>query len=291
MVVAGQHARFAGYKDLAPGLDEVLQAGQHVCVMKVVQDDAGKECYEVQPVDDEGAVVLDAQGDTLYADEMELLGEVVVMEPPRQDYEHDPVVVEILRGTNDVLAAAQQLAAQHEELYYKLGGVLSKVQELRLHVEAGYDDTPKGFKSYAKERAGLEPRTSYYLMDIYRSFRRAGIGADDLSGIGWTKARVLTTIPAEDLKADKARWLLQARDSSRVELERAIHESFVTAARPERPAHKRYTFYLHGDAIAFADGVLEHARSQVDPNSKHLDSAAFEFLVAQYATLIQDTCG
>ncbi len=207
---------------------------------------------------------------------------------PVVDYTHDPAVKALLRKSNNIVEVASTLAAQHEEIYFKLGGVLAKIHGDGMHVDAGYEDTADGFDAYVNQNiGGLGKRKAYYLIKIYRHLRRAGITSAQLKTIGWTKARALSKVPVEDLNDE---WLEKARTKTRNDLEAEIKASYVNAEEDgnETTRRVRYSFVLIGDANTLVERALEYSKSEsgeVNPN------AAFENICTQYLALNENMEG
>lgn len=203
-------------------------------------------------------------------------------------YEHDPVVVALLRKSNDIVKVARDLAAQHEEIYFKLGGVLAKIHEDGMHKEAGYEDSADGFDAYVNEKiGGLGKRKAYYLIKIYRHLRSAGISAGQLKSIGWTKARALSKVPVEDMDDE---WLEKARSLTRDALESEIKSTYVNAKEDgaETIRKTKYKFTLLGDANTLVEQAIDHAKKQVDDGDAN---KAFELICTEYLTMSQDVEG
>ena len=185
------------------------------------------------------------------------------------ELDHDPIVDDLIRGTNNIVELAYSLYAEHEETYYKLGGILLDIKRRKLHVEAGYQDDSEGFSEYVQEFIGPKKRSAYYIMSIYRELRELGVTATELQGIGWTKARMVKDVP----KDNKLELLEKAKNQTRQEL-----EDWINGLKKEPKEKKvRFTFSLHPDAAELANQALDFAMALgADKN------AAFEQIISHY---------
>ncbi len=212
--------------------------------------------------------------------------EATESDAPVVDYTHDPAVKALLRKSNNIVEVASTLAAQHEEIYFKLGGVLAKIHGDNMHITAGFEDTADGFDAYVNANiGGLGKRKAYYLIKIYRHLRRADITSTQLKAIGWTKARALSKVPVEDLNDE---WLEKARTQTRNDLEAEIKSSYVNAGDTETAKRTIYRFVLVGDANTLVERAIEYSKNECgDVNA----NAAFENLCTQYLNLNEEMEG
>ena len=250
----------------------------------------------VEPVQEAESPATDPEAITQQTSETVLQDEDYVDVPVGEDtgdeaeaesatFEHDPVVLELIQGTNDIMAVATELSAQHEEIYFKLGGLLFEAKRNDLHVSMGYEDSANGFNKFASDRAGVGERKGYHLQRIYRTFRMAGISSVDMAGIGWTKSRILASIKAEQLAADRGDILEAARTKTRDELEAHVKTTYEDArSEGDRIQKTTYKFQLYGDANSLVQQALDEAKSRVENND---GNAAFEMICTEWLTLDQ----
>jgi hypothetical protein len=204
------------------------------------------------------------------------------------DFKHDPAVLALIRKSNDIIEVARTLSGQHEEIYFKLGGVLYQIKDQGMHVTAGYEDSVDGFDAYVEDHVGgVGKRKSYYLVKTYRHFRRAGITSKDMAAFGWTKARELTKIKPEDLNDE---WLEKARTMTREELKAEISSTYVGASTEGRETIKKttYKYVLLGDANTLVEQAMDHAKKQVDDGDAN---KAFEHVCTEYLNYCVDVEG
>ena len=261
---------------------KTAKKAKEVPVEAVEPDDENEEAAKfaamdaanrVDPPQDEHGEELEISGD----------GEEYVPLITESGIEHDPIVAKLIRSSNDTTAVAYGLYVQHEELYFKLGGVLLELKENQIHLSDGYEyeDSAVGFAEFVKDHVGLERRHCYYLIKMYKRFRHVGISVADLAVIGWTQARMLLKIPEEEL----GEWLEKAKELTREELEKAIEDSQENIT-DEKISRRSYKFTLYGEAITLADQAMSHAKEQVDDDDS--GSKAFEYMCTQYLILETD---
>ena len=320
----GEIVQFAGYGEEVAEADIVLQTDQLCMVDRVGTDDMGNAVYDLLPVD-EDLKQTGADGDQAFTEEIrkwqapepevsaeaqqELSAEEVEEgqvsaevspeplldseeqegasgpPPAAMEFEHDPQVVEMIRGSNDLEALARDLHDRQQEMNYFIGGVITEIHRNKLHVQVGKPDTSDGFAEYVAETIGPERRKCYMLMSIYRTFRERGLTAEALSGIGWTKAVLLTRADPELM----AELLPEARNMTREEIADRVEGHSATTDGAETISRTTYKFTLYGDANSHAQQALDWAKSQIEETDpKRMESAAFEFLCTQIVTLVID---
>ncbi|MEK0325571.1 MAG: hypothetical protein QQN63_07685 [Nitrosopumilus sp.] len=98
--------------------------------------------------------------------------------------------------------------------YFKLGGVLSAIQENDWWV-----DEADSFKNFIPERFGLHYRKAMYLIKIYDGLVEADIPWVKVSGLGWTKLKELADILTQE-NVDE--WVAQANNLSVLQLIAAV---------------------------------------------------------------------
>lgn len=220
---------------------------------------------------------------------------VSVMTSP-EGYEHDPVVIELIRSTNNIVEVARDLSARHEEIYFKLGGVLAKIQDDKLHTMDGrYEDNHEGFQRYVDENiSNLGRRKAYHLIKIYKQFRLAGISASDLQGMGWTKARILTQIEPDLLARDKDDLLERGRNSTRTDLEEYVRRTYVNAKDGGETIEKyRWNFIMFGEENMMVERAIALAKEQLDDDvdEKRQGSLALQAICTEYVTMTENVEG
>ncbi len=217
-----------------------------------------------------------AQSGVDVADEIE--AEPLPVTSP-EGFTHDHEVM--LAAGNDVVGAARTLANKDEEINYVLGGLLAKIKDDRLHIEAGYPDTHTGFSDFIEDHVGVKKRKAQYLRKIYVVFQLVGLDKSVLADIGWTKAKELTRLSLEDL--EDGDWADIARNTSARELAETVTTRLNAQKGQETIQKKTFNFALTGDTIEIAEQAIARAKSSIessDPKMAH--NEAFEAICVFY---------
>lgn len=187
------------------------------------------------------------------------------------EIEHDEEFLEHISKYGNLHEAASELLRTAEESYYDLGGVLSEIQEKSLQTELGYADSLEGFSEYVSRHLGFEDRKARYHVKIYRTFREVGVPREQLRNVGWTKAREICRISADELQEyvdeenRKIDELLEfAANNSREDLKAYVKSGRVNARSggTERVQMKKYTFTFVAEETVMIDEALELAQRE-----------------------------
>ncbi len=116
----------------------------------------------------------------------------------------------LIDEADSVEGAAVKLMDQIAVSFFWIGGLVYRLHATKAHLKAGFKDSPAGFIEYMQDKVGLSRRKTYVLARTYRTFRLAGLGAEDLTGLGWRKCEILSRLPTEELREalDRARKTL-----------------------------------------------------------------------------------
>ncbi len=204
-----------------------------------------------------------------------------------EGFTHDHEVM--LAAGNDVVAAAKALANKDEEINYVLGGLLAKIKDDRLHIEAGYPDTHIGFSDFVQDQVGVGKRKAQYLRNIYVVFRQVGLDKSVLADIGWTKAKELTRLSLEDLH--DADWAEIARNSNARDLAETVTTRLNAQKGTQTVLKKTFSFALTGDTIGIADRAIARAESNIEAGDdpKAIRNEAFEAICVFYNNGIEQS--
>lgn len=294
----GEIIEFSGYGELADGQSAILKEGQKLKIEDIGKDDKGVVAYRVRPVLEDGTIDYEAGGETIFKEEFKTIDKQELLsngadesfeeEPDHEEFkfQHDPVVLDLIKGTNDIVGLAKKLHVEREDLYYRLGGIIVDIKEKSLHVEAGYEKNSEGFAAFIDNSIGISQRTAYYMVSTYKRLRKAGLTSKDLEGIGWTKARLLAQVKDDE---ELEEWISKAKTLTRKELEEQVTEG-QKVVNTEKIQKVTYNFTLYGDQNMLVEQALDHAKQQVDgKNEKEALNKAFEHICTQYVILETDT--
>lgn len=209
------------------------------------------------------AVSGDVQSATPKEKEVKAPAPAKVEETPEEVIVSDDIKA-LVASTKDAVEAAFKLNNEGQENFFRLGGVLSFILKSRSYKETGatsFEDYCEGKvdKKYKQFVLGILPAKAFRLVKIYDFFTLAGVSAEKLSEIGWTKAHEIARINGLDRK--QIRGLLKdAKTLTVTELSDKIHNEFVSAkgSSEEGTTVKRVTrkFRLYeGDASVVASAI------------------------------------
>ncbi len=182
----------------------------------------------------------------------------------------DADVVELVNGSEDLIATAQELEASAGTTEYQLGGILYHIRKDKLHhnITEGanaekYKETG-GFELFLTDFFNLDYRKAMHLIKIYYAFNAAGIpdAAQVVATMGYTKAsKIAPKMLAPDAEAEELVEL--ANENTVADLSTALMEQEqagkTTAAKPKRLTLKFR--YLEEEAASI-NAILATAKDQ-----------------------------
>lgn len=163
--------------------------------------------------------------------------------------------------------------------YFKLGGVLAKVQAEGWFMEKGHET----FRSYVEADCGIQYRKAMYLIQIYNGLVGSGVAWDKVKHLGWSKLKELANI----LDADNVdAWVEIALNMTVIQLQEHIKESTKgesagssTEVAEKTTATTTMTFKLHADQKTTVREALDKVKHQ---SGTEVDSAALEFMALDF---------
>jgi len=136
-----------------------------------------------------------------------------------------------------------------EASYLEMGRLLHRVQHDGLWSEWEYED----FEHYTMEELGFRKGKAGYLIRIWQKLKlEAGVSNQDLKGIGWSKAKELTSVATTENVED---WLVKARKLSVPELTEAVRSAKATITGTVEPT-KKFSFVLFEEQSANVENAL-----------------------------------
>jgi len=188
-------------------------------------------------------------------------------------------VVEIEGMTKaDAFSIVPSLIESVDFSYFKLGGVLSAIQENQWWV-----DEADSFKEFIPERFGLHYRKAMYLIKIYDGLVEADIPWFKVSGLGWTKLKELADILTTE-NVDE--WVERANNLSVLQLIAAVKAfksgelSTDGTTEADTSGVTTITFKVHPDQKETIKQAVEQALEESDTEFKSvaLEAICLNFL-------------
>jgi hypothetical protein len=191
-----------------------------------------------------------------------------------------PSVKKLLENT-DALKAAETLVSQREATDFTLGGVLHNIHETGIYKQLGFDGK-RGFDDYVEQHLGVAGRKARYLMANYVTFASLGVDTDKLESIGWSKAKELARIPAEQLKKDYDKLVKLAGEKTRDELTAHITKKYTVVTRGQSIKTTSLSFRFAEENGETVKQALAQAKPMAGENAD--DNAALLYICNDFLT-------
>ena len=156
--------------------------------------------------------------------------------------------------------------------YFRLGGILSQVQNNGWYSASGYET----FRDFVKGEYNMEYRKARYLMAIYVSLVESGVSWEKIKHLGWTKVSLLSPI-LNNVNVDS--WVKIAEAATVLQLAEAVKLGKGTVAginaKIEPPTNPvtTVTFRVHADQKEVIMSALSKMKADI---STEFDSVALE---------------
>jgi hypothetical protein len=206
----------------------------------------------------------------------------------------DANVLELVSGSNDLIATAQELESQVSSTEYQLGGVLFHIRKDKLHRNLA-DENGKvievysekgGFEKFLDDYFQLGYRKAMNLIEIYVNFTLAGIEdpASKVASIGWTKASKIAKHLVQE-GANPEELVQLAEENTVTDLVTTLKEQVTVGGTAGEGGQKvkRITFrfrYVEEEGNAIVT-TLEKAKEQLGLKSTE---EALAHIVTEWAT-------
>lgn len=194
--------------------------------------------------------------------------------------EEDEEVLELVKGTDDICALAEEMRKDASNQDYMLGGILYHVYTSKAYKELDerYAGN-KGFALYVDECLGIRYRTAMNQISVYTMFSKFNIDKAEYIRLGPTKCTEIARVASEDNVEDLVEL---AGDSTVMEIKDSIKESYVAGGDGALKKVKRvaFKFMLHEDQGATVRSLFEDAKQALGVES---DEDAFESIVTEWA--------
>lgn len=166
----------------------------------------------------------------------------------------------------EAFAVVPELIDSVDFSYFKLGGVLSVIQD-----NDWWEDDADTFKEFITERFGLHYRKAMYLINIYDRLVEANIPWEKVSGLGWTKLKELADILTVE-NVDE--WVEKALSMTTLNLQEAIKVfkagglSTDGTTAPDSSGVSTITFKVHPDQKETITQAIDKALEEAETEFK-----------------------
>lgn len=169
-----------------------------------------------------------------------------------------------------------QLADSADFTFFKLGGVLSKIQS------DGWYAPHASLREYIENEHGLNYRRAMYWISIYDALVAAKVPWDKVKTLGWTKLKEISGILTPE-NVDE--WVKKAEGQTVLQLIETVNSAKksgdpaqITDGTSSTPVSTK-TFKVHEDQKSTIDAAITKAKQESGTES---DGAALEFICLDY---------
>lgn len=180
---------------------------------------------------------------------------------------------------NQSLKVARELTEEIDCNYFKLGGVLAKIQDESWWEGEGY----ASFQVYIQAELGMPYRKAMHLINIYDHLVESGIPYEKVKNLGWTKLKEIAPILNEDNVED---WVDTAENMNNLQLMDEVKEFKKNdsmggddAGEKVKSAIKTKIFKLHKDQQEVVEEAIEAAKEAC---GSEYDSVALEYICLDF---------
>ncbi|MDH5184459.1 MAG: hypothetical protein OEX12_11280 [Gammaproteobacteria bacterium] len=156
------------------------------------------------------------------------------------------------------LALVPELQDKTDYNNFKLGGLLSRIQEEEWYMQAGVAN----LKEYIETVLGLGYRKSAYLIQIYNDLVNSGVSWDQVKVLGWTKLRDVSPHLNKD---NVEHWIKVAEPLTVMQLQEYL-KAQKNSGDPDGSGSTQtsdvstMTFKVHSDQREIIDAAIEKAK-------------------------------
>jgi hypothetical protein len=178
----------------------------------------------------------------------------------------------------EALELVAKLTDETEVTFFKLGGVLSVIQQ-----NEWFKPAHPTFKDFVETVHGMSHSKAAYLVSIYNHLAEAKIPWSKVKHIGWSKLKEIVKVVTADT-LDK--WVAIAEQQSTkalIEIVKAELNKDKPKELPDESAKTTVTksFKLHADQVSTIDVALEKAKTDTGTTA---DGAALEFICTEFSS-------
>lgn len=172
----------------------------------------------------------------------------------------------------EALARVSKLEDTHEVTYFKMGGILSVINNNK------WFDPYESFDEWVENKTAMKRAKARALIQNYDAVVNSGITGAQVKGISWTKLRVIARILTKDNVLD---WVEKASLHTRKELKELV-KGHLVASGGSLPVNSKVTpmtFKPHEDQKATIDAAIEKAKAA---SGTDIDTVALEYVCLDY---------
>lgn len=170
-----------------------------------------------------------------------------------------------------------------DDAYFKIGAAL-----MALNATKEWKDTYNNFSDFVLETFALGKRQAYHYIDIYEGLIESGLDFSQVSSLGMTKLRILSTVFLKKI-GDPLEWVEKAENVTTYQLQEMVKIAIANASEetgsdevPEVSTTTNMTFKVHADQKETIEIAIEAAKK--DYSTEHKTVALEHICLAFNAT-------
>lgn len=175
--------------------------------------------------------------------------------------------------------AVKSLAEDIEFSYFKVGGILNRINE-----EGWYSDEGFGkFSEFVESEFGIKRTKAMYLINIYNGLLSSGVAWEDVKDVGWSKLKEIVSVLT---KQNVNSWVKRANEMTVLQLNEYVRahkagESGGSGADDDSgvPSVSSMTFKMHDDQKEVVAAALDKAK---DESGTEHNNVALEAICTDY---------
>lgn len=173
------------------------------------------------------------------------------------------------------------LAEQGEVTAFKLGGVLSRVQQ------EGWFKPYATFREYIELGKGIHYRRAMYYVAIYNALAESGVPYAKVKHIGWTKLKEIAAILTQEnvdewVKIAEGQTVLQLIETVKNHNAKKAQKLIGEGGEPEQAKTiVTKTFKMHTDQKETIEAAIEKAKEK---SNTTIDTVALEYICLEYVS-------
>ena len=175
--------------------------------------------------------------------------------------------------------AVKTLAEDIEFSYFKVGGILNRINEEGWYSDEGYGK----FSEFVEAEFGIKRTKALYLINIYNGLLTSGVAWDDVKMVGWSKLKeIVSVLTKQNVKS----WVQRANEMTVLQLNEYVKqykagESGGSTSDDDSgvPQVSSMTFKMHDDQKDVVTAALDKAK---DEASTEHNNVALEAICTDY---------
>ncbi len=181
------------------------------------------------------------------------------------------------------ITTVKSLSEDIEFSYFKVGGILNRINEEGWYTEDGFAK----FSEFVESTFGIKRTKAMYLINIYNGLLTSGVMWEDVKDVGWSKLKeIVSVLTKKNVKA----WVKRANEMTVLQLNAYVKQhkqgdDAGTADDSGVPKVSSMTFKMHDDQKETVIEALDKAKdeSKTEHNNVALEAICMDYLAGPSA--------